>query len=80
MVKDSPTDRSITLQALDNPHALNELFTPGFQLADLPDPVIQHGNLPADIGVTGDLPFDGAVDPVIAQQNHANRHDHDPHQ
>ncbi|MNY22599.1 hypothetical protein D3C86_1562210 [compost metagenome] len=80
MVKYSPADLAIALQVLDDAHALDQLLAARLEIIDLLDPLIDHGDLLADVIVTGDLPVDGTADGLVRDQHRAHRAHHHGHQ
>ncbi|MCY1309952.1 hypothetical protein D9M70_600980 [compost metagenome] len=80
LVKYSPADLAVVLQALNDAHALDQLLAAFLEIIDLRDPLIDHGDLPADVIVTGDLPVDGTADGLVGNQHRTHRTRHSGHQ
>ncbi|MNI56314.1 hypothetical protein D3C73_1113090 [compost metagenome] len=73
MIKHSPADRTIALQVLDDAHALDQLLATGLEITDLLDPLVDHGDLSADVIITRKLPLDGAADDLVGEEQRTRR-------
>ncbi|MNS60865.1 hypothetical protein D3C72_938760 [compost metagenome] len=71
---------AIALQALDDTHALDQLLTARLEIIDLADSLIDHGDLLADVIVTGDLLVDGTANDLVRNQHRTHRAHHCRHQ